>query len=113
MFSFLQRRRGIRAAECGQTGRTAAQYVVCDDVKASYHNDGVIFLHLTRGDVLTGNRMAAAIWQAICNGESLEKLAADTSAGTQAPVEQIRSDIDSFLYMLRANGMVSARMEAN
>src|SRR5436305_13844776 len=67
-------------------------FTTSSDVRASVHEDGVVFLHLRRGIVFRSNRIGAAIWRALGRRQDFAAIASDLGREYGVPVEQAARD---------------------
>jgi len=83
---------------------------VSPDVRASLHEDGVVFLDVRGGAVYRSNRIGAAIWKGISGREELGAIALQISRDYGVPLEQAMEDAVAFLRQLETRGFVSRRV---
>jgi hypothetical protein len=76
------------------------------EVKVSVDADGVAFLNIATGAVLSANRVRASIWQAAAAGKGLEGIAAETRREFAVPEPVIRRDAERFLGELADAGLL-------
>jgi hypothetical protein len=77
------------------------------DIYSSIHGDRIVLLDVARGEVLIGNSVAAAVWEALTCGNPLNQLAVELSNRYVTPVDRVRHDITSFVATLQASRMVT------
>ena len=97
----------FRSARAGEQANGRSRYIFCPDVKASAHPDGVVFLHIRRGMVLSSNRVGARIWQAAGDGKSLNEIAGEISREFGVAEPLARSDAAEFLRELEGAGVLA------
>jgi len=76
------------------------------DVRASLHEDGVVFLQLRSGTVFRSNRMGAAIWKGVLDRQDVAAIASGLAAECSVPAELVTRDATEFLAQLEAKGIL-------
>lgn len=79
---------------------------IARDVKASFHPDGVVLIHLGRGTVFSANRVGAMIWNGAVARWSLDRMAASVSNEFHIPPQTAQHDATEFLAQLAAEGLL-------
>jgi hypothetical protein len=80
---------------------------ISPDVIASTHPDGVVFLHIGRGDVFNSNRIGARIWRGLIDQEPLGAVTAGIAREYGVEPEQAERDATEFLTDLEAQGFLT------
>ncbi|HUP03774.1 MAG TPA: PqqD family protein [Bryobacteraceae bacterium] len=88
---------GARSGEC---------IAVAAEVIASQHEDGVVFLHVGRGEVFEANGVGARIWRGIAAKEPVSAVAAAIAAEFGVEAALVERDAKSFLGDLEAHGFL-------
>jgi hypothetical protein len=86
--------------------REGAEITISPDVIASAHADGVVFLHVGKGDVFNSNRIGARIWQGLADRKPLSGVVAAIAQEFGVEREQVERDATSFLADLEAQGFL-------
>jgi len=84
-----------------------AGFAISPDVIASIHPDGVVFLHVGRGDVFSSNRIGARIWRGLTGREPLGAVTAGIAREYGVGQEQVQRDAAEFLADLDARGFLT------
>jgi len=82
------------------------------EVRASLHAEGITFLHIGTGTVLSANRVGARMWERASEGLALDAIAAQVSLEFDAPQATVRQDADRFLRELMDAGVLVRQGES-
>jgi hypothetical protein len=85
---------------------------VSPDVRASFHDDGVVFLDVRGGTVFRSNRIGAAIWKGLIGRQELATIAAQIGREYSITAEQAMEDASSFVAQLESHGFLVCRAGA-
>jgi len=91
---------------CRTAGHTTHSIIPSPEVRASFEQDGVVFLHLRSGIVFRSNRIGAAIWKGLGNRQNLAAIACDIGCRYGIPAEQAARDAAGFVAQLEAQGFL-------
>jgi hypothetical protein len=80
---------------------------VSPDVIASPHEDGVVFLHVGRGEVFNSNRIGARIWRGLVEKEPLGAVTAAIASEYGVEPELVERDARGFLREMEARGFLT------
>jgi len=72
---------------------------------ASIHDDGLVVLHVTSGQLFTSNQTGARIWQCLEQQLPLDAIAARISRDYGIDQATAREDVARFLAELERNGL--------
>ena len=86
---------------------TGARLTISPDVIASTHPDGVVFLHVGRGDVFSSNRIGARIWRGLIDQEPPSIVTAEIAREYRVGPDQAERDATAFLTDLEAQGFLT------
>ena len=86
---------------------TGVRFTVSPDVIASTHQDGVIFLHIGKGDVFNSNRIGARIWRGLIDQEPPGAVTGEIAREYGVGPEQAQRDATAFLTDLEAQGFLT------
>lgn len=84
----------------------AGSIAVSPDVRASFQDDGVVFLQLRSGVVFRSNRVGAAIWKDLGDRREVAEIAARIGSEYGIPEEQAARDTTQFLTQLESQGFL-------
>ena len=84
-----------------------AGFAISSDAIASAHPDGLVFLHVGRGEVFNSNRIAARIWRGLVDREPLGAVTAGIAREYGVEQEQVERDAKEFLTDLEAQGFLT------
>jgi len=79
---------------------------VSPGVSVSVHDDGVVFLHSSKGIVFSSNRVGASIWEGVSAGQTLEEISSAVSRQFEAPLETVGRDTATFVANLVSEGIL-------
>lgn len=82
-------------------------FAPCAAVRQVTTDDGAVLLDMKRGRLYGLNPTGGAIWQALAHGQSVEQITRELAAGTGAPSERIRADIETLITQLRDHGLLT------
>ncbi len=85
-----------------------ATFCIPEHIIAHRNDDGLVLLDSSTGLVFTANRTAAAVWDAITQGRTVETMAAQLNAGTDLSCGRTLEDTRTYLHELQRRGLVSA-----
>ncbi len=85
----------------------SAGIAISPDVIASAHEDGVVFLHVGKGNVFNSNRVGARIWQGLADRKPLAALVTAIAHEFGVEPERVERDAASFLAELEAQGFLT------
>ena len=77
-----------------------------DNVRATVTDDGVVFLDIHRGRVLSSNNVGARIWLKLQEGVPADQIAEQISAEFKAHRELVEKDVSTFIASLRQKELV-------
>ncbi len=77
-----------------------------DNVRATVTGDGVVFLDIHKGRILSSNNVGARIWAKLQEGVPAEQIAEQISAEFKAPRDVVEEDVLSFIASLRQKELV-------
>ena len=77
------------------------------DVTASLHDDGVVFLDVSKGRLFSANHVGADVWRAIARGLDLEAIAQEIAAGYGIAYTTALADAERFLRELERHRLVA------
>jgi len=83
--------------------------VPTDEVVASRHDAGVVFLHVPKGRLFGSNRTGGDIWERLAQSMSLSAIAEDISARYHVSRETAWSDTVRFVAALEREQLVERR----
>ena len=86
-----------------------ASFEVASGVSASFHEDGILLLHVSTGRIFQSNHAGASIWRGIAAGRDAAAIAAEVSSEFGMPQELVASHTASFLAALEQQGFISRR----
>jgi len=89
----------------GQSGR--AEIAVSPDVIASAHPDGVVFLHVGKGDLFNSNPIGARIWRGLAEHEPMGAVTAGIAREYGVEPARVERDAAEFLADLEAQGFLA------
>ena len=91
-----------------RTSKTPATagFGIASAVKASLHENGIVFLQSSKGTVFSANRVAASIWQGICDGRTVDEISSAVSREFDAPPDTVRRDTAAFIADLVSEGIL-------
>lgn len=84
-----------------------AGFAISPDAIASAHPNGLVFLHIGRGEVFNSNRIGARIWRALVDQEPLGAVTAGIAREYGVEQEQVERDAKEFLTDLEAQGFLT------
>jgi hypothetical protein len=90
----------------------ATELAVSPDVIASEHPDGVVFLHVSRGNVFSSNRIGARIWRGLVEHQTLGAITAAIAREYGVEPARVESDAADFLSALDAGGFLTRAARA-
>ncbi|HEY2017548.1 MAG TPA: PqqD family protein [Bryobacteraceae bacterium] len=79
---------------------------VSPDVRASLHEDGVVFLQLQSGAVFRSNRIGADIWKGLMDKQDLLTIASRIASESSVSPELVGQDVAQFVAQLKSNGFL-------
>jgi len=85
----------------------SVEIAISPDVIASEHADGVVFLHVGKGNVFNSNRVGARIWQGLADRRPLAAVVVAIAQEFGVEPEQVERDAASFLAELGAQGFLA------
>jgi len=77
-----------------------------DNVRATVTDDGVVFLDIHKGRILSSNNVGARIWPKLQEGLTAGQIAEQISAEFKAPRELVEKDVLTFIASLRQKELV-------
>lgn len=83
-----------------------AVFGIARGVKASRHENGIVFLHSSKGTVFSANGVGASIWQGVCDGRSVDEISSAIIRQFDAPPDSVRRDTASFIASLLSEGIL-------
>ena len=102
---FKTRTRRVQGMRQALEGRPHS-LVPSPDVRASFEQEGVVFLNLRSGIVFRSNRVGAAIWKGLVNGQDLAGMASGIGREYGIPADQAARDTDAFVAQIEAQGFL-------
>lgn len=75
-------------------------------VVSAMRGSEVILLDLRKDEYFSANRIGGQIWQAICDGTSLDALVEEVARNTTTPADQVERDVSAFIQMLADAALV-------
>src|SRR3954454_11434062 len=87
-------------------GRPKGPFAIGSGVRASVHKDGIVFLHSSKGAIFSANRVAASIWQGVCDGRTVDEISSEVSREFDGPPDAVRKDAESFIAHLLSKGIL-------
>ena len=85
----------------------AHSIVPSPDVRASFEEDGVVFLHLRSGIVFRSNRVGAAIWKGLGRRQDLAAIASEIGREYGIPADRAARDAAAFVAQIEAQGFLA------
>lgn len=79
---------------------------VAADVTASFHRDGVVFLHAVEGRLFSANHVGADIWRGVARGLDVEAIAREIARGYGIAYPTALADSERFLAELDRHRLV-------
>ena len=76
------------------------------EAAVSFHDDGIVILHTSRGCLFTANRIGARIWRGVEQQRSLERIAEEISGEYQIALTTAREHTDHFLAQLQKQKLI-------
>jgi hypothetical protein len=76
------------------------------DLRVSTHDDGAVILDIDGGQVYSTNKVGARILVLLGESKSLNDIADAIKAEFDAPIEQVRTDLDRFVQSLSERGLL-------
>jgi hypothetical protein len=76
------------------------------DARASFNQQGAVFLHLSRGTVFRSNTMGAAIWKRLLGGSQPESIAREIAGDYGVQPERVAGDVARFVARLESEGLL-------
>ena len=92
-----------------KTADETVSIALSPDGRASWQEDGVVFLQLRTGVIFRSNRVGAVIWKGITDRQTMTAITAQVSRDYAVPLEQAARDAANFVAQLEANGLVMCR----
>ena len=96
----------FRRSDRNSAPAAAVRFGIALGVKASVHKDGVVFLHSSKGEVFSANRVGARIWQGVCGGVNVDEISSAVSRDFNAPPDAVKRDTERFIADLLAEGIL-------
>lgn len=75
-------------------------------IRATVSADGVVFMDIRAGLILSANATGARVWQGLLAGQTLASIAEGLGAAYAVDVSSVRSDVDAFVRALVDRGIV-------
>src|SRR5689334_18156721 len=88
---------------------TPKTFEVSPHVRATEHEDGIVFLHLRSGTILKSNRTGAMIWNGLAESRPVEEIASELSRRHALPRGQALADAREFMSELEARSLIVRR----
>jgi hypothetical protein len=92
----------------GRFSRKPRRDFTCDDIRTSFHPDGLALLHIPTGRVFVCNRTGARIWQGVSMGLNMDSIAEEISREYGVARDMVRQHTCSFLSELQGQGFIQA-----
>lgn len=89
-----------------EAGGRGAELVVSNDVRASFHEDGIAILNLSTGKVFLSNETGSRIWRGLVAGLSPDAIGEELSREFGVAREVIHRHTSGFLNDLEQRGLV-------
>jgi UDP-N-acetylglucosamine transferase subunit ALG13 len=81
-------------------------FKVNPEAAASFHDDGVVILHVGKGSLFSANRTGARIWRGVEHQRSLESIVDDVSGEYQIARTTARMHTLDFLTALERQSLI-------
>src|SRR5258708_32460806 len=81
-----------------------------DNVRATVTDDGVVFLDISKGKILSANNVGARIWAKLQEGVPADLIAEQISAEFKAPKDTVEKDLLEFIGSLREKGHIAEHL---
>ena len=94
----------------GDTGASCS-LMIPRDVRASFHENGVVLLHIEKGLVFSSNATGARIVQGLLEGESPHRVVLRMSCEYGIDLVRIERDTAAFVAELRRHGLLTTIRE--
>ncbi len=91
---------------------SAVAWSLSPDAQVSVSDQGVVFLHLGTGQLFRSNRVGAAIWRGIADGQDLPAIAARIGGEYAVPENEVLRDASRFVAALKAEGFLAGHARA-
>ena len=81
-------------------------FIVSPEAVASFHDDGIVILHTSKGTLFTANKAAARVWHGIEQRLPLEAIAEEISGVYQIGQSTAREHTLRFLAQLERHALI-------